>query len=205
MGSQQRLCGDLRGTGFKVNPRVSHQLKLGPLDRADWLRLEGETGKGGLVKCQAGQAGQAGARSGALFGWDQQVREEGANKTGSGPPSRGPETTRVRADQCLTRHSGHSRLEKPGTGPWRRWRPWRLSTTLGSGRPNARGSDRTGCPAVSRRRAVTAALQGSCCHDNHTGCQACGQAANRLLVCPGAFQTIQIGLGSGHAASGPQH
>lgn len=37
--SQQRLCGDFRGFGFKVIPRVSHLWKLGHQGRAEhWRR-----------------------------------------------------------------------------------------------------------------------------------------------------------------------
>lgn len=54
----------------------------------------------------------------------------------------------------------------------------------GLGISKAWGSDITGCPAVSRPRAVTAALQGLLTHDCHDSNRmpSCGQAANRSLV-----------------------
>lgn len=152
--SQQRLRGGFRGFGFKVIPRVSHLLKLDRQERADWRR-DRKRG-GGRIPSWSTQW--------STFGWDQQVREERANKTGSGPPSRGPETTRVRADQCWTRHSG---LEMPG-GSAQRW--GKGGAHVRSGHPNPWGSDITGCPAVSRRRAVTAVFQGlptQDCHDSN--------------------------------------
>ncbi|KAI7782366.1 hypothetical protein LA080_013512 [Diaporthe eres] len=44
VGSQQRLRGEFRGFGFKVNPRVSHRLKLGHQGRADWRKRQEKGG-----------------------------------------------------------------------------------------------------------------------------------------------------------------
>lgn len=63
--TRQRLCGDFRGFGFKVIPRVSHLWKLGHQGRAE------------LEKRQEKEGGRICSWSTpwSTVGWDQQVRE----------------------------------------------------------------------------------------------------------------------------------
>lgn len=67
---------------------------------------------GGEVMKKGGGRLQAVAPRGAQSGGISKSEKGCTNKRGSGPPSRGPETTRVRAYPRWTRHSG---LEVPGS------------------------------------------------------------------------------------------
>lgn len=155
--SQQRLCGDFRGLGFKVIPRVSHLWKLGHQGTADW-RDRQEKGGWPNARLEHGVehvlVGSASPSRSAPMRWAEACQVAAQKQPESGPLSAGPATA-------------GSSLQVPG-GSARRCR--KGGAHVRSGHLNAWGSDITGCPAVSRRRAVTAALQGlptHVCYDGH--------------------------------------
>lgn len=98
--SQQRLCGDFRGFGFKVIPRVSHMRKLGHQGRAE---LEKGQEKGGgrpqlEHPVEHSRVGSANPKRNGPIRREEARQVEAQKQPESGPVSAGPATA---GSRCL--------------------------------------------------------------------------------------------------------
>lgn len=114
VGSQQRLCGDFRGFGFKVNPRVSHRLKLGHQGRADWRKRQEKGGWSNPKLEHPVEHSRVGSASPSRSGPVRRAEAcqvEAQKQPESGPASAGPATA---GSRCLDSGGSAQRCSKGG-------------------------------------------------------------------------------------------